>query len=344
MAYNVIKVDLIQTRDKIISFWKNNFSKWPVSKYDWFYTKNPYGDADCWIVQNMNEIVGTVALFPRDLSLKGKRLKSGITGDYAVSQNHRILGPALKLQRELLDQSTKKGFNLVYGYPNSNSGPVQKRVGFKVVGYTIRLVKVLKTSSYIKRKVKFGMVSDILAFPIDLVLKIFSGNIYTKINNKLETLVLKSFDQKFDELWDRIKDVNLIIGEKSSAFLNWRYSECKYHDFNCFTLRKKDSKNVVGFIVYYKNDNSARIADFAVLPKYEDDLLKAFSKYCVKKGYESSSIVFMGAASIKEMFERNKFTIRTKDKRHIMAFVNSGIDEEFVFNEDNWCLIEGDND
>jgi len=131
----------------LVDFWQNIFPSWLGKNYTWFYLANPYGLAGGWVVKESkaDKVIGSTAVFPREVFVNGKCLLAGIRGDFGVDPNYRSLGAALQLKKAEVGACSEKQFDFLYGYRNKKSEPVQRRAGFVVVGSTCRMVEVLKS-------------------------------------------------------------------------------------------------------------------------------------------------------------------------------------------------------
>ena len=58
---------------------------------------------------------------------------AGVAIDFAILQEHRGFGPALKHQRMVTKDLKDRGINFIYAYPNKQAEPVFKRVRYKTV-------------------------------------------------------------------------------------------------------------------------------------------------------------------------------------------------------------------
>lgn len=345
MAYIIEKALLNTSEEQIKGFWKKNFPNWPESKFDWFYKSNPYGEAQCWLVkeEKNDKIVGMTASFPRNISMNGQIIKAYITGDYGVDKEHRILGPALKLQREVVKFCDDGDADLKYGYPNSNSEPVQKRVGFEVVGNVIRIVKVLKSVSYIKRFIKLAPLAAFISIPVDFCIKVFSGEVKTGGAKKYYSVITEKFEKHYDDLWQENKSETRLIGEKSRAFLNWRYSDCPYYDYRVFELFLTADKRFLGFIVFRLEDDQVVISDLFYQSGTLAVLLNKFIRYTRENKYHTISIIYFGDEKIVDQFKKYGFSIR-EENRKIVMYSTLKDKKSYLLDKNNWCLFEGDND
>jgi len=348
MSYTVLNADLANDKEDILTFWKTNFPRWPQRKYTWFYKNNPYGPATCFILkqQKQNMVIGSTALFPRRVFIRGQYVMGGITGDFAIDKKHRILGPALKLQKTLIPAFEDDQYDFLYGYPNVHSQPVQKRAGFRILGSAVRMVKILKSYHYLIRFVKVPLLAKLLSVPVDAILNVFAKEHRYRISKDLQAETIKTFDNRFDKLWNKTVHNFSFIGERTSQFLKWRFVECPYNKYNIFTLKKKENDELLGYVVYYLAWNDAHIADFLAVDntKMLDILLASFLKFSRRSGYQTVSIVYFGNKLFMRKFEEFNFS-RRADERNIVVYVNSSASfADYVMDPNKWYFLEADND
>jgi hypothetical protein len=151
MAYDLVSVDLARDRDAIISFWDRHHQQSLKAKFDWMYLRNPAGPAMVWMVRHRGsgELVGMTSLFPRRFVLGSRVVLGAVAGDLFVSAVHRSAGPALMLQRALLEAADRGAVNFVLAFPNARSEPIIRRVGYQRIAPLITLVRAVRTSHYL---------------------------------------------------------------------------------------------------------------------------------------------------------------------------------------------------
>ncbi len=348
MSYSILKVNLEESKGDIINFWKRNFPTWPEKKFTWFYKNNPYGRAACWIIKESKAdvVAGSTAIFPRKVFVKGECLLGGITGDFGVDTKYRILGPALQLQKAGISECNENQFDFLYGYPNEKSEPVQRRAGFKVIGSTYRMVKILRSNHYLKRHINLPIVAKLVSIAADLILKVLSKESYYKKRGGFRFEVLSIFDKRFDDLWQKASSHYSIIGERSSKFLNWRFTQCPYKKYSIFAMIKKGSNEIIGYIVYYVVRHNVNIADLLVadMNKYIDTLLSEFLLFQRANSVDTISIISFTNGGLMDKLKEYGFSIRD-DVRNIVVHVpNNTPFSSYLLDRNNWYLTEGDND
>jgi hypothetical protein len=125
------------------------------------YLTNPAGEGVCAAAlrRRRPNAEGVQCLHPRTFHL-GAQYHGACIADFAVSREHRSLGPALMLLRRIAEVGVER-FDLVYGLPNAKSTAVCKRAGLKCIGYIRRYVKVLRLRDQLARRIPTWMATSI---------------------------------------------------------------------------------------------------------------------------------------------------------------------------------------
>jgi len=348
MSYSILKVNLEESKGDIINFWKRNFPAWPEKKFTWFYKNNPCGRAACWVIKDTktDAVAGSTAIFPRKVFVKGECLSGGITGDFGVDRKYRILGPALQLQKAGISESNRNHFDFLYGYPNGKSEPVQRRAGFKVIGSTYRMVKILRSQDYLERYTTLPFVPKLLSKPVDLAMRLLSKESYYRRREDFRFEVLSNFDKRFDDLWQKASSHYSIIGERTSEFLNWRFTQCPYKTYSIFALTRKEINEIHGYIVYYVVRNNVYIADLLVVDmnNYIDALVSEFLLLQRKEKHCSVSFLYFGNQDFVNTLKKYMFDVRDSNRKIVAHIDANSPFSSYILDENNWYLTEADND
>jgi predicted N-acetyltransferase YhbS len=344
MKYSVTRTDLEKDGNDIVLLWKRNFPDLPKGRYDWIYQKNPHGKALSWVAREAESgsLVGTASLFPRKMNLNGRTVTVGIAGDFAVNQEHRGSNVAIKLQRAVTTGMAENDLGLIYGISNSKSEPVQRRVGYVLLGRMDRWAKPLKTTKYFKTAPLRQWVSK----PLDSIMRNLSKEARCRRAEGYVIQELDSFDQRFDRLWERASGQFDIIGERSRDYLNWRYRRSPHRSYHVFSLIREDNQEPCGYVVYYLQDKVSYIADLLFLDFGSglDDLLSSFILHLREQSVESLSILLFGCPPLAKKLKSFDFVPRDKESRVLVYLDSNSPQTEFALNPDNWFLLEGDRD
>ena len=342
--YSVVEADIRKNRDDILPILMRNLKGPSPEKYEWNYTQCPYGAARCWLARDEQSgtFIGTTALFPRMILVKGEPVRAGIAGDFAVDKQHRGLIPALALQKEIKSKIQTTGFSFIYGLPNKQSRGILLKLGYKKIGRFAHFIKPLK-SEYQDNKFFHPLLEvKIFAWFADILLPVFSkeNRFRTPLNYSVTTP--EYFDDRFDVFWKKVSPHFTIIGERTSSFLNWRYIQAPAKKYAIFCLLD-EHKDIIGYVVYFAENNMCHIMDMLCKPSTEviSLLLAEFSRFIRKKGMGSLSVDYLGDSSLENTLREFNF-LPIKNETDLIIF---GPDLDSALpDKENWHFLAGDND
>jgi len=287
----------------------SNFDK----KFRWLYQNNPAGHAYIWhlIHEESEQAIGVQGISPRRFSGPDE-MKAGLVADFAVNKDHRTLGPSLKL----LKQANLKGlddFDFLYGFPNKKAQPVFKRANYQIASDMVRYAKPIKSLRIVSKKCR-GITTRILPKVIDLI--IYSYDLFhaVRYGYNISHEYIQSTNESFDELWDRrnLPD-NMVIGERNQLFLHWRFELSGQKDFKYFVVKQAGTKEVLGYVVFYIEDNVCCVADFfaKTLDKELKILFARFFMSIRHYSVDSISLEFKGSATVHHLLQSLGFRARS---------------------------------
>jgi len=230
VVYAVIDGDVRRDRDKVIGIWRGNLGSEERldAKYDWFYLKCPWGEPRVLVLRHepSAEWVGVAAIGPRRMLWRGREIRAGVLVDMAVTARHRSLGPALKLQKGVIDCAAEE-FDLVYGFPNAKAVAVVQRVGYRKLADIVRYSRVLRHAPYLRR-----LMPEVLARPLGAVLDGLD-----RVAGALRSLRERDgaiewsehVDARMQALWDRSSPGNGLISVRDAVGLGWRFDQATFH-------------------------------------------------------------------------------------------------------------------
>jgi hypothetical protein len=308
MTYCVIPLQLEQHREALLRLWRNfespSLDASADRRLEWLYHQNPFGPVRTWLAAESagGEVIGCGSVCPVRKYVRGRIVTIGITIDFAVESGHRRAGAALAIQRALTRESRSAGFDCLIGKPNRKAIPIFTRVGYRPIGDCRNWVKALdgEAGSGACSGARFG-----------------------------EELV-SAADDRFDHLWNLGKSRCQIVGEKTAAYLNWRYAECREMNYGLYCLLDQVDQRLAGYIVYACMEKGAFIAEL-----FADDLmgpmlpplLLGFASRMRVEGQEWIALAYLGNPSFEERLKELGFSPR-KRTHAVLAYVDpeSGTD------------------
>jgi len=350
-----MKMCLEKHREALESFWHENTNDPRIAvaiseRLRWLYERNPDGATRTWLGFSPSpdsRIIGCGSLISRRMALGGRRYLGGNLADFAVDKAHRLAGPAIMIQRAIVRGSKEAGFDLVYGWPNDKSVGVCKRVGYTSIGMATRWVKPLHTEKKLREALKNPLIRKAAAAGVDRVLM---ANDWRKILSRLvafrsETLLRA--DERFDALWARMR-LPYLVGEKTAAYLNWRYADYTTKRIRFFCVTGRLSQRLLGYAVYSVRGDVASVEDLLVddLNEHLDVLLLGLALKVRDEGACSLSLTYLGTDKLFPRLRSLGFFDRGGD-RPLIVYLDKDPPEELMkaaFDSKQWFIFDGELD
>ena len=344
MSYTVAAGDLRDDRASILSVWDGSLRRADAQWYRWIYEDNPFGPVRCWLLRDAPEgaVSGTATVFPRTLWGMGRPWRAGVTGDFAVTKAHRALGPALMLQKAIAHSCSQNEYDVVYGFPNRPSQAVQVRAGFTDLGPAIEYRKMLRSAGALGRR--YGALARVAAPLLDAAMLVAERRLLRSPEPFLFSETTR-FDERFDDFWQRMRPAVPLTGERTSAYLSWRCSDCPNGGYRTLVMQHADSGAMAGYVVWCVRDDEVVIAD--LLAEDSTRGLAALAARLVDRARElrvsSVRARYFGAPERLGALRRLGFRA-TDSGGHVVMCVSPAAPAPALLDRNNWYLLEGDAD
>ncbi|MHC4116907.1 MAG: GNAT family N-acetyltransferase [Planctomycetota bacterium] len=332
-----------------LKFWNENHDGSLDEKYRAWYQDNPAGKATVVLVKDSgNEHpIGCVAVFPRKVSFRGVDLRAGAIGDLLVHKKHRIGGPALTLQRELVSIVEEGQFDFIYGYPNKRAEPVLRRAGFRCLGPRTRLAKLVRISERLRKSDFYRYVDPLLSPWVDAMVKLLTFETWYRRKGGFTCEQIGGFDGRFDGLWMKSRSRFPAVGERTSKFLRWRYPARTDGEHRVFTISSCSGAELEGYIVYCPDGRSIRIEDL-VLPDDRKAIrvfMTQFLRHVRKESIQSVSVHMLANGGVPDILKGFGF-VQQRSDRNIYYYCSERLLRRFPSLADpaSWLLSDFDVD
>jgi RimJ/RimL family protein N-acetyltransferase len=346
-SYTIVKAEPVRDRGRILAILKRNLPDFRDEAFRWNYEDSPFGPARCWLARDdgSGEFVGTAALFPRRVHINGRPVECAVAGDLAVDKAHRVFGPSMKLGKTVLASYMDEGFEFLYTIPNEKSQALLLKSGYRELGRYNRYLRILKAEYRAGAFIPPARLTRTFSPIIDRAMNLMAGDTRRAGAPGLTTDAPVAFGAGFDGLWERARGMYAIATERSSGFLNWRFSSSPYHGYRIFTIA---DGALLGYVVYYMEENMCFVADmfFVRTEDVLDALLAEFVRFVRKAGVGSISARYVGDGLLSGGLKRRRFLHVNKDDYAKVTFHaphGSPLALE-IERVDNWHFLEGDND
>lgn len=344
-TYDLRSADITADQNAILRVCKVSSLNCTSAKYCWNYAKNPVLGTWCQVAVDSatKRIVGTAALFSRRLLVNGMHLRAAVAGDFAVDPKHRMLYPAIALQRAAVAECTEGNFDVLYAFPNDASRPIQIRAGFKVVGSLQSGVRILRSGALLKQYGHNGWWTRTAGI-LDWAVTLASRESRISLSRDYLFCRLDAFDKRFDHFWDRMLWKYPTVVERTSSYANWRFMECPSKKYSLLAAVHRRTGEIGGYVVFWSQSGKTRISDIMAFDDVFDELLAALIDSERRNGSYCLTIVYLGGNSLVHRLQRFGFLFRQTSSQ-LLAHVNPKIPElRRLFGASSWYLLDGDSD
>ena len=350
MAYSILQADIDIDKDKEIltQLWRRNFGQVPEGRFKWIYENNPSGYPTCFLVKHSEtgSVVGSFSLFPRTIFIHGKSVQALISGDLVVDQKHRVIGLAIKMIKSAISMCDRNASGVLLGVPNEKSYGVSLKAGSEILGDVCEMTQVLRTYSYIRRHIHFPFMARVLSSLLDLKFRFRAKGLFRARKNNYTIEVARGFNERFDELWEKLFEKYSFIGERTSRFLEWRFSQSPYNEYKVFILASGRNMPLLGYVIFCVDGEKVKIADigFDGTDRSFTELLSSFSLHQRAQGVESISLSIAGHPKLINLLEHMGYSLRSR-KRKVLIYAPAKLKTVLKsIKSARWLLTVADND
>ncbi|MHA1284847.1 MAG: GNAT family N-acetyltransferase [Promethearchaeota archaeon] len=324
-------------KNHILKFWSEYLPQTSSSRYDWLVNSNPAGETIWFFASDLekDKVIGTVSIIPREIMVDGKLLRAGIVGDFMVDSNYRVLGPALRLQKAVISNYSKFGFDFLYSIPNPSSEKILKRVGYKEVGKWYKLVKPINLKYYIEKYLS-KKLSNFFR-PLLILSNKFYLSQKKNVKGYLEEGIISK--ERLNNIWKlSIEKNSCLRGVHSYVFLEWRFFQNKSQKYQIISFRKNKNSDILAYAITKKKNFSLYIEYINFVSSLDMfHFLYNLSIYAKERGLNGICITVFQNHNIVKLLKKMGFIITDKSNFELLSFDPGNK----IVNYD-WCLFESD--
>ncbi len=223
MTYRVERADPDRDRDDILALWRRHLPhlRHPERNLGWGYVDNPFSSGRIWRLIADGRIVGVAGIVLRRLKVGDTVVLVGRLGGLAIEPEHRSLGPALMLQRAVIDERGHEGLAAVYTSSPGSLVQVTARAGYRELLTLTRHVRLLDARPALARRLGTRWPVRALASVATAALRMATVPVW----RRFAVTEIEAFDERFDDLWVRAAPHYGVTTERTARFLAWRFRE-----------------------------------------------------------------------------------------------------------------------
>lgn len=306
---------------KILTLFKEVFSReMSLAFWRWRFVKTPFGEPIIKLMFDSDKLIGHYAVVPVDIQIQGKLLKAVFSMTTMTHADYSGRGIFSYLAEEAYQLCQRKGFHLVYGFPNENS----------YYGFTRKLGWIgLGKVTFLEKKLEKETLGQLNIKNIQRV---------------------TYFDTRINSLWEKIKQDYSIIVPRTKEFLAWRFVENPDTDYKKYII-VGDNREILGYVIlkiYAKgNKVEGHIVDMLSIDSRDIvvGLLRASYQCFTNNGVESLTCWVPGDCLYNEVLQEEGF-MESESNTYFGARVFDQDDKllKKIGDINNWFLTMGDTD
>jgi GNAT superfamily N-acetyltransferase len=341
--YVILDGDVGRDRSAVLDLGKRNLPGFSPERFTTYYERHPYGPPLFQLALTpAGEPVGMAALFPAPVWIDGVVVDAAVAGDFSVDARHRAFGPALLLQRRLLERADDRGFQLAFGIPNSAAEPLLRRVGYRRVGAMDTFVKLLRIGSVVRRYARDPRAARLAA---QLSAGALSALGRRRVRGRLPSLEAPAaFDSRFEGLLASVRTRARVVPERRIDVLNWKF-RAGVGDRYAISAVPQGS-GIAAYAVVLRNDRVHRIVDLVYDgPRSLEAVIGGVIRRADAEHSIAVTIQQLGKdATLRRVLQGHRFVVEA-DSVGLDVFVSpSAPPPSFVFEPEHWSLLPGDVD
>jgi GNAT superfamily N-acetyltransferase len=127
---------------------RNEWMMW----WDWMYNQSPEG-SKIWVAEDNGKIVGQFACILTNLKVGKAVKKAALSVDTMTHPDYRHQGLMSTLERKGIDELAKASVDMIYGFPNESSYPMDLKIGFFSVASLRSMVMIFNWKNVLRTRI-----------------------------------------------------------------------------------------------------------------------------------------------------------------------------------------------
>lgn len=326
-----------------------------VQYLDWKYFRNPAGKAISIVIVFNGSLVGILAALPIRFFLGQRETLAVEEVDLAILEEHRRLDIYLQMVGAYTRKLIERNIAFTYGVTSVNASQInQTIIGKTEAGKIPRLVRVLKTAPFLRKKLTSTFLADTLSLLADGVLAArFASRPLTA--QGMQVSKITRFDGRFDAFWQKTRLDHQVTTVRDSAYLNWRYAESARYQYEIACIEDKESGELAGYLVAgEKEENNLRRGLIMELVSAREQglmlavLLQHAMHYFHTRNVDAVECWMLPQCDAYPVLVKSGFRLRQKEgmSLHFQKVLASGQDAGLkdMHRSENWYISLGDSD
>lgn len=233
----------------ILSLYNSVFKTTRDEEYwKWQYNKYPWGKPIICLGEDNDRIIGQTTLLPTKINYQGSYIEGGYSIDTMVDKDYRRRGIFATLANKSYEKGKEQGIKFRYGFPVFGAliGLTDK-LGATLVDEIPVFIRVYRLDKYLASKIGNKTLAKIISVPSLAFTRFMYKEKRIRPKDNYIIKEVNSFNEDFDNLWDKLKDSFSLMTPRTSAYLNWRIKDHPTIKYNTFVAYL--GEELLGYII-----------------------------------------------------------------------------------------------
>lgn len=343
MNYNIDSIIHSKDDKSLLNLWQSNVDSNFKNRLHWVYNESPCEGVITIIARNAEDaVIGCASCFSNKIKLKQQEYKYGVAFDFIVHENFRLFGPAIKLQKNLVEKIECENYEFILAFPNKASYKIFERVGYQKLGEARVYVKLIDCSR--KINIKNRILKYILAKTINVSLNIIDYLHGLTLNKNYTLEYIDNFE--LCDLSMVPDNSGLFLLNKDKSYLNWRYVYYKGYDYKIVCLKDGSTGVSKGYCVYFIKDGIVNIVDIFVANNmsYIKEIIIRLANNLRSSNVFTISVMYLGRKEVINTLNQCQFVERADVRNCYIYFNKNDMDYSVFMDVSKWTLFDADMD
>jgi hypothetical protein len=231
-------------------------------RFEWLFLNGPAGPAEIWVAtsDDTGEIIGSGAALPRRMFRRGEEVTGCVFADFWIDPGHRVLGPAVKLQRACLGAVDSGRFALAIDFPRQSMAAVYKRLNVPTAHAVVRMTRPLRLNRQLSQRLGNARAADLAARLANAVLRTRDA-VLLRPRRFDVSLSPVDFGDEFTQLARALAGARELWVARTAEYLNWRFRDHFHLRFELLTARQH--ARLAGYAVLLERETSIDVVDLS---------------------------------------------------------------------------------
>jgi GNAT superfamily N-acetyltransferase len=305
--------------------------------FAWRYAQRPSGiePSIVWAHDSASRPVGSLSLVPHHYDVSGESHMIGVLGDISVSERMRGKGIAFKMLEHLWTLSEVRKLRACMVLPNEEASRPLSKSGWVEVSGLERYVRLSNIEGHARRKLKSAFLAKAISAPVRAMLSVTDA--LNRVPEGFNAGLAEGFDERFTGLWEKMNKDGIVVGNRDSRYLSWRYASHPLNKYNIFIM--EDGGTLTGYAVYRFEEDQLHIDDILAEERTCPFIIPCLLKF-IKSNALSTILIRLGENCRLDFGLFKNGFLKRKDRQKLMIRASDPGNPVWL----NWYLTAGDKD